>query len=185
MVPITRCPDCLLLVRLCMCAEIVPQATRTHVVILRHVGEESRASNTGRIAAKALRDAQLIDHGRVDAPVATLAPMPGTWLVWPEGPPAHVAPTPPPARLIFVDATWQQARRMRQRLPFLRGLPVLALPVADVPEARLRASPGRGRVSTIEAIALALRLVEGEAPAAELERLFAIMVERIRGSGHH
>jgi DTW domain-containing protein YfiP len=179
----TRCPACLLVLRLCMCAEISPVTTRTQVVILRHVAEQFRASNTGRIAAMALAGSELIDHGRPHGPPAELSPAPGTWLVWPEGPPAHVAPSPPPARLVFLDATWHQARRMRQRMPSLRGLPVLALPIAEVPAARLRESPGRGRVSTIEAIAAALRLVEGEAPAAELERLFAIMVERARGSG--
>jgi DTW domain-containing protein YfiP len=166
-----------------MCGEITPMRTRTRVVILRHVDERFRSSNTGRIAAMALRGAEIVDHGRAGGMPAELAPAPGTWLAWPEGPPAHVAPVPPPERLVFLDATWHQARRMRRRLPLLRGLPVLALPIARVPAARLRVSPGPGRVSTIEAIAAALRLVEGEEPAAELERLFAIMVDRARGAG--
>jgi len=157
--------------------------TRTRVVILRHVGEQFRSSNTGRIAAMALRGSALVDHGGAGGSPVELTSARGTWLAWPEGPQAHVAPVPPPERLVFLDATWHQARRMRRRLPWLRGLPVLALPIADVPAARLRESPGRGRVSTIEAIALALRLVEGEAPAAELERLFAIMIDRARGAG--
>jgi DTW domain-containing protein YfiP len=166
-----------------MCGEITPMRTRTRVVILRHVGEQFRSSNTGRIAAMALLDAELVDHGNGAGLHAASVPAPGTWLAWPEGPVAHVAPVPPPERLVFLDATWHQARRMRRSLPLLRGLPVLALPIAEVPAARLRASPGRGRVSTIEAIAMALRLIEGEAPAAELERLFAIMVDRARDAG--
>ena len=161
-----------------MCREITPIRTRTRVVILRHPDEQFRASNTGRIAAMALEGAELVDR----LPAA-LASMPGTWLAWPDGPPAHVPPVPAPERLVFLDGTWHQARRMRRRLPPLRDLPVLALPIASVPAARLRESPGRGRVSTIEAIAAALRLVEGEAPAAELERLFAIMVGRARDAG--
>ena len=179
---LTRCPECLLLRALCMCGEITPMPTRTRIVILRHIGEQFRSSNTGRIAAKALLGAEIVDHGNGRGPPPELASA-GTWLAWPEGPLAHVAPVPSPKRLVFLDATWHQARRMRRSLPSLRGLPVLALPIAHVPAARLRASPGRGRVSTIEAIALALRLVEGEAPAAELERLFAIMIDRARGAG--
>ena len=48
---------------------------------------------------------------------------------------------------------------------------------------RMRASPGPGRVSTIEAIAQALRLLEGEAAAAPLEALFALAVARSRAAG--
>jgi DTW domain-containing protein YfiP len=165
-----------------MCGEISPMPTRTRIVIVRHAGEQFRSSNTGRIAAMALRGAELVDHGLPRRRVV-LPPAPGTWLAWPEGAPARAAPVPPPARLLFLDATWHQARRMRSRLPWLRGLPVLSLPIAEVPAPRLRASPGRGRVSTIEAIAAALRLLGEEKPAAELERLFAIMIERTRAAG--
>jgi DTW domain-containing protein YfiP len=182
-IPITRCPECLLLRALCICGEITPIRTRTRVVIVRHIGERFRSSNTGRIAAMALCGAELVDHGRAGGPPAAVAPVPGTWLAFPEGSPARLAPVPSPARLVFLDATWHQARRMRRRLPSLCRLPVLALPIADVPAARLRESPGGGRVSTIEAIAAALRFVEDESPAAELERLFAIMIDRARVAG--
>jgi DTW domain-containing protein YfiP len=162
-----------------MCAEIPRIETRTRVVIVRHIGEKFRTSNSGRIAALALANGLLIDHGGDDPVPEEVLRAPGTWLVYPEGPPRREAPVPAPERLIFLDATWQQARRMRQRLLGLRGLPILSLPVDDVPAARLRASPGGGRVSTIEAIARALRLCEGDAPADALERLFAIMIAKL------
>jgi DTW domain-containing protein YfiP len=175
-----QCPRCLLRQELCLCAEIPHLETRTQIVIVRHVGERWRSSNTGRIAALALAGSSLVDHGERGVE-ASLAPAPGTWLVYPEGPPA-----PAPAgisRLVFLDATWHQARRMRQRLPWIRGMPIWSLPIELVPAARLRESPGEGRVSTIEAIAHALRLVEGDAPADALERLFAVHVARARASG--
>ena len=52
-----------------------------------------------------------------------------------------------------------------------------------MPVARFRESPGPDRVSTIEAIARALRRVEGDAIAAPLEALFALAVERARSTG--
>jgi DTW domain-containing protein len=179
-----RCDRCLLQRRLCICAEIHPVATHTRVVILRHVAERWRSSNSGRVAALALPNAVIVDHGAPgELADDTELRAPGTWLVYPEREPRRLAPTPPPSRLIFLDATWSQAKRMRQRIPALRGLPILHLPVDEIPAARLRESPGGTRVSTIEAIAHALRLVEAEAPAAELERLFALLVERARSSG--
>lgn len=178
-----RCPRCLLPVERCLCAEIPRIEHRTRVVIVRHVAERWRSSNSARVAALALTRAEILDHGHGAAVPDAALRAPGTWLVFPEGEPRRTAPVPPPERLVFLDATWHQARRMRQRIAGLRGLPVLSLPIDVVPAARLRESPGGGRVSTIEAIAAALRLVEGDAPAAALERLFALLVERSRAAG--
>jgi DTW domain-containing protein YfiP len=82
-----------------------------------------------------------------------------------------------------LDATWSQARRMYRKLDALRGLPILRLPDDTMPAARLRESPAPGRVSTIEAIARALRLIEGEAAAAPLEALFSLAVSRAAATG--
>jgi DTW domain-containing protein YfiP len=182
-----RCPDCLLIVRLCVCSAVPRLEVRTEVVIVRHRAERRRASNTGRLAAAALASARVIEYGddeRVPARLAlpvSLASA-GTWLVYPEGAPC-ANPTPPPIRLVFLDGSWSQARRMRRKLLALRGLPVWRLPIEEVSRQRLRHSPGAGRVSTIEAIAVALRLCEGEAPAHALEALFALLVGRARDSG--
>lgn len=178
-----RCPRCLFQQRICLCGDVSAIATRTRVVILRHHLERWRTSNTGRLAHFALPNSELVDHPpAVDAPPLVLPP--GAQLVFPAGPPTLTAPVPPPGALVFLDASWSQARRMFRKLPALRGLPLLHLPLDEVaPAARLRASPAPGAVSTIEAIARALRLVEGEAPAAALEQLFALAVERTRATG--
>jgi DTW domain-containing protein YfiP len=160
----------------------VPYGTRTRVVIIRHHKENHRSSNTGGLAASALANSVLVEHGGVDGP-ARLPDLTGAWVVFPVGEPVLACPEPPPAQLVFLDATWSQARRMFRKLDALRGLPVLHLPVAPMPSARMRASPGEGRVSTIEAIARALRLVEGDDVAAALEQLFTQAVERARAAG--
>ncbi len=106
--------------------------------------------------------------------MAPVLPREGAWLVFPEGA-AEVA-EPPPRALIVLDATWSQARRMYRKLDALRGLPLLRLPERAVGAARMRESPGGGRVSTIEAIAGALRVVEGGEAPEVLERVFAAAV---------
>jgi DTW domain-containing protein YfiP len=176
-----RCPRCLFVS--CLCAEIPVVTTRTKVVVVRHHLERHRASNTGRLAALALTNARVVDHGARAVLPPDAVPRAGAWLVYPEGEPRSEPPSPLPETLVIIDATWHQTRRMRQRIPMLRGLPVLRLPALEMPAARMRESPGPGLVSTIEAIARALRLVEGEAPAAALERLFAIAVARLDKAG--
>jgi DTW domain-containing protein YfiP len=177
-----RCPRCLL--RYCVCADVPVVPTRTRIVIVRHFSERGRATNSGRLAHLALPNSEILEHA---APGVVIEPStiaaPGTWILFPEGEPRTTAPSPPVERLIVLDATWQQARRMRQRLPGVRGLPVLRFPDQAAPPDRLRASPGFGMVSTIEAIARALRLLEGDAPAAALERLFDRAVASVRAAG--
>jgi len=98
---------------------------------------------------------------------------PETWLLWPEGPPAP--PARPPARLVVLDGSWQQARRMRQRLGVLRCLPIFSLPA---PHARLRMRrPTRADgMSTLEAVARALAALEGDEAARSLEALYEAAV---------
>lgn len=177
-----RCTRCLYPQRVCLCAQIPRIESRTRVVIVRHYREKYRSSNTGRLAHQALVNCELVDHGDPDAPTV-LPPLDGAWVVFPGGEPMAVVPMPPPRQIVILDATWSQARKMFHKLAALRGLPLLALPEAPMPAARLRKSPGQGRVSTIEAIARALRLLEGEGPAAPLETLFDLAVSRAVATG--
>jgi DTW domain-containing protein YfiP len=178
----SRCARCLLLEPWCLCAAIPTVATRTRIVIVRHHLERHRASNSGRLAHFALPNSDLVDHGGRPGP-AVLPALAGAWLLFPEGEPTVRAPSPPPGALIVLDATWSQARRMYRKLDALRGLPILRLPDEPVPVARMRESPGGGRVSTIEAIARALRILEGDAVAQPLEDLFQLAVARMRETG--
>lgn len=166
----------------CLCPAVPRLVTRTRVVILRHHSEQLRASNSGRLAHLALEGSVLRDLFGPDRAAPDLPIRPGAWLVFPEGPVRTEAPSPPPTDLVFLDATWHQARRMRQRIPALRGVPVLALATQGGAD-RMRKAPRPEQVSTIEAIAAALRLVEGgDAPDA-LELLFAAAVARMRETG--
>lgn len=179
-----RCPRCLFQRRVCLCAQIPTIETRTQIVIVRHHLEQWRSSNSGRLAHLALPNSVIVDHGGTKGP-AVLPPLEGAWLVYPEGEPRHTAPEPPPRQLLFLDATWSQARRMFRKINALRGLPILRLPDAPMPSARLRESPGEGRVSTIEAVARALRLVESEDSAHRLEEVFSLAVTRAISSGRN
>jgi DTW domain-containing protein YfiP len=100
-----------------------------------------------------------------------------TWLLYPDGDEVPAA-FDPPRRIIVLDGSWAQARRMVQRLPVLRGLPMVRLPARGLDRPRLRTPPRPGTMSTIEAIAAALLLCGEPGPAAELERIYDLAVER-------
>lgn len=182
-----RCARCLFQRRVCLCAEIPTVETRTRVVIVRHHLERFRSSNSGRLAHFALPNSVVVEHGGSDG-AAKLPPLEGAWLLYPvpqldNERPVVPDPRDPPRQLVVLDATWSQARRMYRKLGALRGLPILRLPDEPTPAARLRESPAPGLVSTIEAIARALRMLEGEAAAAPLEELFRLAVARAEAMG--
>ena len=47
----------------CFCADVPAIATRVRVVIVRHTAEIAKTSNTGRMAARALTNSVMVDHG--------------------------------------------------------------------------------------------------------------------------
>jgi len=175
------CPRCLYQQHVCLCSSIPALANATRVVIVRHHLERHRSSNSGRLAHLALANSEIVDHGGGEN--ATLPTLDGAYLLYPLGEPAYTVPEPRPRTLVVLDATWSQARRMYRKLPALRGLPILRIPEDDREVERLREAPGPGMVSTIEAIARALRLLDGDEIAAPLEALYARAVEHARVTG--
>ena len=182
----TRCPRCFLQTPYCLCAEVPRVDTRTRVVIVRHSAEAYKPSNSGRLAALALTNCALLDYGAPDQPLDDRELRePGTWLLFPDGSTTSAPPSPPPRRLVVLDATWGQARRMHQRIAALRGMPTLALPPPPTPPDQLRTPPRPDGLATIESIARALELLEGAAVAAPLDRVYAIMVARSRETARY
>jgi DTW domain-containing protein YfiP len=176
-----RCARCLVRRDMCLCAEVVPAPTRTRFVVVRHVLEKFRSTNTGRIALLALPNAVLAEFGGDDPPEA-LGPLIGAdaALLFPDGGTSAMGPF---RTVVVVDGSWSQARRMVQRIPAIRGLPRLALPAGDALP-RLRAPTRPDGLSTIEAMVRTIELLEGEEaarPLADLCRLHAARSRAAKG----
>ena len=178
-----RCPRCFARLERCFCAAIPLVQCATEVVIIRHYSEDHRPSNTARLAALALRGSRIVAHGEKDRPLdSSELAGPGAALLFPDpGPP----PAAPITRLIVLDGSWSQARKMRQKLPGLRGVPTLALPGPSAALRTMRTPPKAGQMPTLIAIAEALALLEGEATAAPLRGLFELAVERMTSHDRH
>ena len=99
------------------------------------------------------------------------------------GEPAPQSPADPPdparvRQLVVLDGTWRQARRLLQHSAALLALPRWSLPAAR-PVSRLRRPPSEEGHSTLEAIAQAMRWLEGEALGGFLEALHDDAVARV------
>lgn len=151
-----------------------PMRTGTRVVLLQHVLEQAERSNTGRHAAAALASLELRVFGARGVPLE-VDDLDGAWLLWP-GEPPPAAEVPRPSTLVVLDGSWSQARRMMQRIPQLHGLRRWSLP-APTGRRSLRASPPGG-MSSLEAIAEALAVLEGDEVGARLRAVHEGLVQR-------
>jgi DTW domain-containing protein len=171
-----HCVRCLLQLEICVCNVLPRLETRTELVLIRHVTELLLTSNSGRFAALSLPNSRVLSYGggaEFDASTLTDA---GTALLYCSGPPRPLTFTP--TRLIVLDGSFRQARRMYKRVPALRELPELTLPAPRVTPTRLRKPTQPDGMSTIEAVAAALSLLEGSEVAAPLWALHAELVRR-------
>ncbi len=179
-----RCARCWIRHEFCLCAALPTVQTKTHLVLVRHERESWKSTGTARVASLALPNLSLVDYGEDFRPAQDAlsgASIEGAWLLFPTDPegPRYPQPTGPVRKLIILDGTWRQTRRMLRRLPSLETLPRLSLPPKEEPPLRLRESPSAEGRSTLEAVADALRVLEGPEVADPLDRLHALMVERV------
>ena len=173
-----RCPRCAGTPEGCLCAAVRPLQTRTRFVMLQHLREVAKVSNTGRIAALALPNLETRVYGGKEPAELSDLLRPGTWLLFPGGTEAPEGSRVD--RLVVLDASWSQARKMVHRIPELRALPRVSL-AGSAPAPSLRQAP-EGGMSTLQAIARCAGLLEGPDAEAALEALHGLMVARVVAS---
>ena len=177
------CPSCFLRVDLCLCSKLMCIRSSIQIVIVRHFREEHLTSNTGRLAALMLSNVCIVPYGRGEPFDEELLRGDDTWLLLPDA--KSSVPRGRPQRLVLLDATFRQARRMYRKISGLRLLPQCALnsPEQRVPGRRISARPDG--LSTIEAIATALAQFESPALAVPLMAAYAEFVRRADISRGH
>lgn len=176
-----RCRRCWLRDGFCVCPQIPVVQTATHVLVIRHERERFKSTGTARVAQLALPNSKVLDSGEEAA--LTNAQLAGqlpddTCILFPSDE-KSTWPAGPIARLVVLDGTWRQTRRMFAKLTALHALRRLTLPPKAEQVLRLRNSTFAEGRSTLEAIADALGLLEGPAVAEPLYRLHELYVERV------
>ena len=177
--------------------------TRTRVVLVLHQLEDRKTSNTGRLALRCLTNGEIVIRGdrtrarHVGAPAAAAeaaspsdAPSrpPIDWTA--HGDPVLLFPHPDarpieawrghprPVTLVVPDGTWTQGQRVRHRIAGLGDVPCATVARPGPSRYRLRTTADPRRLATLEAIAEALGVLEGDGPRDALLEIFEIMVER-------
>jgi DTW domain-containing protein len=179
------CATCRLHEVLCICALVPQLRTRTRLLLVVTAGEARKPSNTGKLAARCLANGAVRvirkGSGPRKPPVIDAGELPLVLFPAPHAVPiTEYTGSSQPIMLIVPDGSWNQAREMQQHGP-LRHHACVTLPSLGPSEYRLRAEPQEGGLATFEAIARALRILEGdegEAIERAMLELFRVMVER-------
>lgn len=187
-----RCPGCLMQHHLCLCDSIRPFPNRTPVTIIMHRREAYKPSSTSRLTRLALQQCDVYLRGDIEKPLdlEAIFPEPETCLFLNLSDRSQVLDRALVeknsfARLVVPDGSWRQARKMGRREPTLERMTWVKLPPGPRSRYLLRYQPVSGGLATIEAIAMALGVLDGPAGQDHLGHVFALMVERTLSSRYH
>ncbi len=167
----------------CVCASCTPVANRTEIIILQHPRERFHPIGTARLLRLGLRNARLEVFAPAEAKERPPPPLPeGAALLYPAASARELstlAPQERPSALVILDGTWPHARSIYRAAPFLARLPHVALTPSAPSAYRIRREPAAQCLSTVEAVTLALRLLEPETPGLDgLMRAFTGMIDQ-------
>ncbi len=183
-----RCIGCRQLPECCFCPDIPLLHLRTRLLVVMHKSEQTKTTNTGWLAARAMGGTVHVrgDRLRPVAAVSTAA-LGNAVVLFPSINARPLEPGEKIDTLIVADGTWSQARRIVRREEAIAVLPRVTIPPVGPSLYGLRGNQRKGGLATMEAIAHAIGILEGEAAAAPLHALFARMVRagmQSRGTEH-
>ena len=181
-----RCARCRVHLQSCLCAELPRIELTTRVALVMHYREALKTTATGPLALTCLPNSVHYLHGRMDQQldltdlhereqrrVLVLFPAEAARVLTPE----LRAEDTRPITLVVPDGNWNQARRMPQRIRGLAHVECVRLPAGAPSAWGIRRAALEGGLSTFEAIARAIGVLESTAAQAQLEAAFARMVE--------
>lgn len=184
---VNRCLNCRVNNHFCVCDYIKPFKIETNVSLVVHVRELKLTSNTAQFAQKMLpENAEVVIRGRMNetfqsAPTLERSGRP--FFLYPHEDALELNEDfkqkyPGPYHLIIPDGNWQQARKVRQREEGFSSLPAVKLPPGITSEYGLRKAQHPEWVSTYEAMAHALGILESKEVTEKLMNFFRVWVRR-------
>jgi len=157
-----------------------------HILLLTHAREVTKATNTGRLLenSKGVKISRIIwSRTQPDEVLLNLIEKGSVALLYPESE-VGMVDTQQISRcdtFIIIDATWQEARKIYNRSPYLHHLPRFALVNVQPSEFRLRRNQVAGGLCTAECAIALLRQNKRLGAADELQQRFVDFNKGLKG----
>lgn len=186
------CSRCGLNPKLCICELIPTLILKTRILLVVHAKELKRTTNTGKLTLEALPNSILKIRGIKNEALDLsdqLVPDYQSLLYYPSDNAADLnqdfmKSITKPVQLIVPDGNWRQASKVNFRHPELRDLPRVMIKEKNRARHHLRAESTSYGMSTLEAIAKALGVIEGPEVEAALMRLYRAKLQNtLKGRG--
>lgn len=171
------CGVCRMHHNFCICSHIPRLHLKTKVSLVIHYREMRRTSNTGSLAVHALENSNLIVRGQNKTKLdlsSLISSDYETCLLYPSEQSVNLADfkSERPIHLIVPDGSWRQASKVGIRHPELAHLPRVTLKIKNEAKHHLRKEHFEEGMSTLEAIAHALQILEGDEAGNALKKLY-------------
>lgn len=186
------CPVCFLNKSRCVCAFIPKLNLKTRLCLVVHAKELKRTTNTGRLAIEALVNSEMrirgADQNALDLS-DLLTPEYRTVMFYPSDDAREltadfVAEDPRPIQLIVPDGNWRQASKVHYRHQELKDVLRVMIKTPNQSPVHMRAENTAEGMATLQAIAEAIGVIEGDAAKEPLMKLYRAKLEgTLQGRG--
>ncbi len=180
------CSHCGFSVKTCLCNSISIINNKLKIIILRHPSEGKITKNTANLLNLGLDNCQIIT-GESEQDFLQLAALPKTTtaVLYPTKDALNLdqlnttteAIKQSLTHLIVIDGTWKKAYKIMQLTPSLHAFQAVSFKQIPQNKYVIRKAPRADSLSTLEAVAYSLNLVEG-IDVAPLYRLLAALVDK-------
>ncbi|MEI8668975.1 DTW domain-containing protein [Pseudoalteromonas sp. B131b] len=184
----TLCNHCKFALNTCICSATTNINNKVTVIILQHPSEEKIAKNTAKLLNLCLTDCQIIKgENNDDFSILKTLPISSTVLLYPNENAINLddnAEQPSVkniTHLIVVDGTWKKAYKILQLTPFLNQFKTVSFKQLPKNRYAIRKAPRADSLSTLEAVAHSLLLIEQLNPAP----LYNVLDELIQKQTQH
>jgi len=190
--PQDPCQVCFLHKDRCICESIPTLTLKTKISLIIHAKELKRTTNTGRLAIKALTNSEMRIRGEERETLDLsdlLSPSYRTLLFYPSDNAIEldqklVSESALPIQLIVPDGNWRQASKVHYRHHELKHIPRVKISTPNTAELHMRTETTKAGMATLEAIAHALGIIEGDEVKEELMRFYKRKLEEtLKGRG--
>jgi DTW domain-containing protein YfiP len=176
----------------CICENIPTLTLTTKISLIIHAKELKRTTNTGRLAIKALTNSEMrirgAEHEALDLSYL-LTEKYRTFVFYPSNDAVElnkqlVNASSLPIQLIVPDGNWRQASKVHSRHHELGALTRVKISTPNTLGMHMRAENTEAGMATLEAIAHALGIIEGDEVKEILMKLYMNKLEAtLKGRG--
>lgn len=179
------CAHCRLYLDICICDFIKKNSIKNKITLFMHVKEYGRLTNTGNLLTLCLDNISVVVKGRIGEVFSAndlIKPNHNNLILHPTGSrilSKNDSSNKYPINLIIPDGTWSQSNKMLNSETILHSIPRVRLPLIRESDYVLRKESHFERISTFEAAARALGILEDQEIEIEMLKLFKIFVNKL------